>query len=67
MSEGKSASWRSRVCEARAARTEGKSVSWRSRVCEARAAHTEGKSASFNFFKNDCKITKKSNTFALSN
>jgi len=40
MSEGKSASWRSRVCEASAARTEGKSASWHSRVCEASAART---------------------------
>ena len=34
-SEGKSASWRSRVCD------EGKSASWRSRVCEACAARIE--------------------------
>ena len=40
MGEGKSASWRSRVCEASAARTEGKSASWHSRVCEANAART---------------------------
>ena len=30
MSEGKSVSWRSRVCD------EGKSASWRSRVCDER-------------------------------
>ena len=35
ISEGKSASWHSRVCD------EGKSASWRSRVCD------EGKSASW--------------------
>ncbi|EKY10343.1 hypothetical protein HMPREF9075_01128 [Capnocytophaga sp. oral taxon 332 str. F0381] len=52
LSEGKSASWRSRVCEARAARTEGKSVSWRSQVCEARAAHTNSKSLPITFLSN---------------